>query len=272
MAEPQDAESHARRACDLLAANKPREALTAAQEALALDPLSLLALAGRCLALLQLGKTKSTLQAAEDAIRAFPTDPTGHFVKAVVWARLRSWHKADPGFRRALELAPDHLPFLTSYGGMLLRRGDLAQAEEVLERCIALRQDDPGTILLRGEIAWQMGRREEARDCARWALSLDAKDAGAISLLTRSHLRVFRVIDKWIPAYWTSRRRLILPIIVLEVSLTIGSGLFHIERDLVRMACWTLSGGVALLCVSTNVYVRTRVRREMRDVKLRKEF
>lgn len=268
---PDAADTHLARAFSALNGGRPREALEAADRALALGPTAK-ALEARALALLRLGKSKKALSAAKDAQRIAPMDANGHFVEAVVWRKFGVWSKADAAYQAALELAPSSLRLLTSYGTMLEQRGQLAEAEALADRCSAIRRDDPETLLLLGRLALARGRRPEAVDRARWALSLDARNPAAIALLSRAEMPAHSWLTRWIRFASASHHRLIGCAIVLGLTLAIVSSALRLPEQVVKIGYWTVIGCLAIFMVASDMRVRSRVKTMTRNVRLRRGF
>lgn len=268
---PDAAGAHLARASEALNGGRPREALEAADRALALGPTAK-ALEARALALLHLGKSKKALAAARDAQRIAPMDANGHFVEAVVWRKYGVWRKADAAYRTALDLAPSSLQLLTSYGTMLERRGQLSEAEALAERCAAIRRDDPETLLLRGRLALARGRRQEAMDHARWALSLDARNPAAIALLSRAEMPVHSWLTRWLRYASSSHHRLMGCAIVVGLAGAVVCSLLRLPEHAVKIGYWTIFACVATFVALSDMRVKARIRSMTRKVRLRDDF
>ena len=268
---PDTAGAHLARAFEALNGGRPRDALEAADRALALGPTAK-ALEARALALLSLGKSKKALSAAKDAQRIAPMDANGHFVEAIVWRKYGVWRKADAAYRLALELAPLSLNLMTSYGTMLEQRGQLAQAEALADRCAAIRRDDPEILLLRGRLALARGRRQEAVDHARWALSLDARNPAAIALLSRAEMPVYSWMTRWLRYASASHHRLMACAVVLGLAGAVVCSALRMPEHAVKVGYWTAIGCVAMFVALSDMRVKARVKGMMRNVRLRRGF
>lgn len=268
---PDAAGAHLERAFQALNGGRHREALEAADRALALGPTAK-ALEARALALLHLGKSKKALAAAKDAQRIAPMDANGHFVKAVVWRRYGVWRRADAAYRSALELAPSALHLLVSYATMLEQRGQVSQAEALADRCAAIRRDDPETLLLRGRLALARGRRQEAVDHARWVLSLDARNPAAIALLSRAEMPVYSWLTRWLRYASASHQRLMACAIVLGLVVAIVSAGLRLPEHAVKVGYWTAFGCVATFVAVSGMRVKARVKGMLRNVRLHRDF
>ncbi len=131
-----------------------------------------------------------------------------YYQRGIAYERLKEWPKAEPSFRKALELAPDQPQVLNYLGyswvdmnmnldealGMIQRAVDLRpsdgyivdslgwahyklgrfeQAVVELERAVSLRPDDPVLNDHLGDAYWRVGRRLEAT--FQWSHSRDLK-------------------------------------------------------------------------------------------------
>ncbi|WP_309083615.1 tetratricopeptide repeat protein [Chelativorans sp.] len=120
------------------------------------------------------------------------------YQRGIAYERLKEWPKAEPNFRKALELSPDHPQVLNYLGyswidmnmnleeGMELikkavelrpsdgyivdslgwayyRQGQYEEAVKHLERAVSLRPDDAVLNDHLGDVYWRVGRRLEAR-------------------------------------------------------------------------------------------------------------
>lgn len=87
---------------------------------------------------------------------------------------------------KALELAPDDAFILDSVGWAHYRKGNLARAQEFLERAYATRRD-PEIAAHLGEVLWMRGKREEAG--ALWQSSLKDNPQNEVLLDTVRRLQ-----------------------------------------------------------------------------------
>ncbi|MEZ5804072.1 MAG: tetratricopeptide repeat protein [Rhizobiaceae bacterium] len=136
-----------------------------------------------------------------------------YYQRGIAYERLKQWPKAEPNFRKALELAPDQPQVLNYLGyswvdmnmnldealGMIQRAVDLRpsdgyivdslgwahyklgrydQAVVELERAVSLRPDDPVLNDHLGDAYWRIGRRLEAT--FQWSHARDLKPEPAV--------------------------------------------------------------------------------------------
>lgn len=128
------------------------------------------------------------------------------YQRGIAYERLKEWPKAEPNFRKALELYPDHPQVLNylgyswidmninleegmelirravelrpsdgyiidSFGWAYYRLGEYEEAVKHLERAVSLRPDDAVLNDHLGDAYWRVGRRLEAR--YQWAHARD---------------------------------------------------------------------------------------------------
>ncbi|HLG43152.1 MAG TPA: tetratricopeptide repeat protein, partial [Planctomycetota bacterium] len=134
---------------------------------------------------------------ADSAVDANPWSWRAGWRRANVWAQVGRRGEAVDEYSRVLALQPDHAPILVERGVARLAAGDMQGAEADLrraaeivpwwwgphlqmarldaqrkrwqdalrsvDRAAELRTDDPEAPFLRGAIAWELGRIDEAR-------------------------------------------------------------------------------------------------------------
>ncbi len=130
------------------------------------------------------------------------------FARGICYERIKQWEKAEPDFKKALELnpgqasvlnylgyswvdqnmhleeamdlireavasEPDNGYFVDSLGWAHYRLGEYDAAVEQLERAVELRPEDPVLNDHLGDAYWQVGRKREARFQWSYALTLE---------------------------------------------------------------------------------------------------
>lgn len=80
---------------------------------------------------------------AEETVRRFPEHPDAYYQRGAVHLAREDLEAAERDLRRALELAPDHVPAMNDLAVLLLVDGRRGEAERLLERVLELRPDDP---------------------------------------------------------------------------------------------------------------------------------
>ncbi len=122
-----------------------------------------------------LGQYQKSRQAYEQSLKLQPEDAAT--LNNLAWAIAVHLNKPDealPYARKAVELLPDNPNVLDTYGVVLLRKGDLVQATEVLNRSVSAERL-PGNLLHLGNVYEKLNRKEEAlrQYRAAWELVKD---------------------------------------------------------------------------------------------------
>ena len=167
---------------------------------------------------LQRGALPEARKEAEEAIRLFAADSISHTILGRILARQQHWREAEAELRRAVELQPDSDYALTNLGYFLLGRPKVAEAAEVADAAGRAAPDDFGVILLRGDVALRLGKAQEARDFALWALSLKANHREAIRLLVsvKAHQ------SWWLGLWWRLNSNIWLRLLIVFASFPLG--------------------------------------------------
>jgi Flp pilus assembly protein TadD len=100
------------------------------------------------------------------------------------------WHDSETLWRYAIEVDPGCAICLHNLGVNLSRRGDLAEAQALLERAIALRPDQSEFHANYGPVLIQMGRRPEGLAKLRYRLGHNPRDVN-----TRVNLGIALIED-----------------------------------------------------------------------------
>lgn len=100
------------------------------------------------------------------------------FQYGAVLERTGNYEEAVPIFRKLLKLDPNHASALNYLGYMFAERGqNLAEAESLIARALALEPDNPFYIDSRGWVYYMSGRYQEACRDLEQAVSLMPNDA-----------------------------------------------------------------------------------------------
>jgi tetratricopeptide (TPR) repeat protein len=91
---------------------------------------------------LSLSRLDEALQAAEAAVRTGPQMADAYYQRGVVHLARKATDAGEADLRQALSLAPAHSAALNDLGALLMTRGDLAAAQPLWEKAVALRPDD----------------------------------------------------------------------------------------------------------------------------------
>jgi Flp pilus assembly protein TadD len=107
------------------------------------------------------GKVTDAEQVARAALRANPGNAPAHNVFGLLISNLGDLPAGEWHFRRALELAPKQAAFATNLANNLVKQGRTAEAEDYLAQALELAPDDPKTLASWSE--WCESRGELAR-------------------------------------------------------------------------------------------------------------
>ncbi|MEJ2514074.1 MAG: tetratricopeptide repeat protein [Gammaproteobacteria bacterium] len=139
-------------------------ALQAYDELIAAHPEADEALYARALLYERLDRVDEALADMRELLRRRPDDPT--FLNALGYTLADRTERYDEAYdlvRRAYEQAPDSPAVVDSMGWVLFRLGRHEEALEYLRRAWDLERD-PEIAAHLGEVLWDMGRADEARD------------------------------------------------------------------------------------------------------------
>ena len=156
-------------------------------------------------------------------MRLAPGDGITHTILGRVLDRQHDWAGAEAALRRGVELAPDSDYALVHLGYFLIRRRKIKEAALVAEDAARAAPDDFGVILLRGDVALRLGKAEEAKDFALWALSRRATHREAIRLLVSAKAHQ----SWWLGLWWRLNSNVWLRLLVVIASLPLGRLVHH---------------------------------------------
>lgn len=99
------------------------------------------------------------------------------YARAIAHERSGAWDKAEPGFRKALDLSPDQ-PAVLNYLGYsyVEKKQNLDEALSMIERAVAARPEDGYIIDSLGWVLYRLGRYDEAVVQMERAVELMAVD------------------------------------------------------------------------------------------------
>jgi tetratricopeptide (TPR) repeat protein len=89
-------------------------------------------------ALTMVRRSREALQAADKAMALRPSDPFTLDTLGVIYTQAHMHERAAAAFRGAVSLMPQHAPYRFNLATALVAIGDLSAAEEALESCIAI--------------------------------------------------------------------------------------------------------------------------------------
>ena len=117
------------------------------------------------------------------------------YSRAVCYERLGKWDKAEPDFKKALELSPNE-PLILNYLGYswVDRNEHIADALELIKKAVSIKPDDGYYIDSLGWAYFRLGRFDEAVEQLERAVELKAEDP--------------TINDHLGDAYWRAGRKL----------------------------------------------------------------
>jgi tetratricopeptide (TPR) repeat protein len=128
------------------------------------------------------------------------------FAEAVRHHTAGGLFQAERGYRRILELDPDHAGSLHLLGVIGLQSGHLQAAEAMIRKAIALQGAMPDYHCNLGSVLQAMGKKQEALDCFQQALSLDPAHSKALNNAGNALLELGRPSEA-IPYYERALQR-----------------------------------------------------------------
>ena len=169
----------------LLQSDQPEAALALYEQGLAEFPEEPDLLYGRSLAYEQLGQVDAAIadlraMVEQDADDARALNALGY----ILTNHSQRYEEARGYIARALALRPNDPAVIDSMGWVEFRLGNLDAAAELLRRAYA-RLKDPEIAAHLGEVLWQMGEREEARQVWGTALSQHPEHGTLQETMTR---------------------------------------------------------------------------------------
>jgi len=170
------------------------------------------------LAHLQSGDFISAMQEAEEAVRLGSDDGINQTILGRVLERRQNWAAAEAALRRGAELMPHASYTLVHLGYFLIHRRRFAEAAPVAEDAGRAAPSDFGVLLLRGNVALQLGKADEAKDFALWALSQRPSHREAIRLLVSVKTRQ----SWWLGLWWRMNSNFWLRLLVVVASIPLN--------------------------------------------------
>ncbi|UHS58033.1 tetratricopeptide repeat protein [Agrobacterium vaccinii] len=170
---------------------------------------------------------------AVEVIGAVPkkTDWTIFFQRAIAYERLKQWDKAEPDFKRALELNPEQPQVLNYLGYSWVDKNlNLDQAMDMIRRAVELRPNDGYIVDSLGWAHFRLGAFDESVTELERAIELRAGDPTINDHLGDAYWRVGRKIE----AVYQWNRALIGDsddVDKAKVKEKIANGLPPLEKD-----------------------------------------
>jgi tetratricopeptide (TPR) repeat protein len=125
-----------------------------------------------------------------------PTDWSVFFQRGIAYERLKEWDKAEPNFKKALELNPDQPQVLNylGYSWVDMNR-NLNEGMDLIRKAVELRPDDGYIVDSLGWAYYRLGQYDEAVTELERAVQLRAGDAAINDHLGDAYWRVGRKLE-----------------------------------------------------------------------------
>lgn len=156
-----------------LAASGVREAQTAFENALSVEPLCRLARLGLACTYDEIGDEQATLDALRDVRRDDPRDPAVAFAIGLTLERMEQVPDAIQAYRGALDVCPQLRNAYERLASLALREGDLDEAAACYENLVEMEPDDIELVLTLGTIYLNLDRAEDAIEQFQNALLIE---------------------------------------------------------------------------------------------------
>jgi tetratricopeptide (TPR) repeat protein len=125
-----------------------------------------------------------------------PGDWTVFFQRGIAYERLKQWDKAEPNFRKALELNPDQAQVLNYLGYSLVDMNiNLDEGLGMIKKAVDAKPDDGYIVDSLGWAYFRMGKYDEAVTELERAVQLRAGDATINDHLGDAYWRVGRKLE-----------------------------------------------------------------------------
>jgi tetratricopeptide (TPR) repeat protein len=125
-----------------------------------------------------------------------PADWTVFFQRGIAYERLKQWDKAEPSFRKALELNPNQAQVLNYLGYSLVDMNiNLDEGLDMIKKAVDAKPDDGYIVDSLGWAYFRMGKFEESVTELERAVQLRAGDATINDHLGDAYWRVGRQLE-----------------------------------------------------------------------------
>src|SRR5260221_4046665 len=160
-----------------LTAKRYREALTAFEQAIQLDPNDAVIYNGKGLALSNLDRHGEALAAFEQAIRLDSNFTNAYANKGMSLYKLKRYQEALAAFEQTIRLNPNFAVVYNAKGLVLLDLGRYEEALTAYEQAIRLDLNFANAYINKGVVHHKLRRYEEALAAYEQAIRLDPKNA-----------------------------------------------------------------------------------------------
>jgi len=143
---------------------------------------------------------KAAAELYDDAVAEIPEPGREHwnifYQRGIAYERLKEWPKAEPNFKKALELYPDHPQVLNYLGYSWIDMNmNLEEGMELIKKAVELRPSDGYIVDSLGWAYYKLGQYDEAVEHLERAVSLRPEDAVLNDHLGDVYWRVGRHLE-----------------------------------------------------------------------------
>ena len=121
-----------------------------------------------------------------------PNDPDAHFHLALIYARSRTWDRAEEHFGKAMRLKPNAYWILQGYAHAKLSAGQIEEAEHILQQSFDINPRHSPTLVDLGTAHARLGDEAGAEGYLKQAIEADPNNAFAYFTYARFLLRTHR--------------------------------------------------------------------------------
>lgn len=166
------------------------EAREAYQRCLALDPRNWSALTNFADHLCDCNEPRRALELVPLILSLSATAPDGWIAKGNALRLLEDFVAAEPAYRQALALAPNHWPSMSNLGVCLYQQGKLTEAAQWLQHALQMRPGDSVILSNLGNVFFEQGKFDAAGEL--YEKSLERSPDYASAHLNQSNLFLLR--------------------------------------------------------------------------------
>ncbi|HEV7417043.1 MAG TPA: tetratricopeptide repeat protein, partial [Tianweitania sediminis] len=143
---------------------------------------------------------RAAAEVYDEAVAALPAPDRSNwnifYQRGIAYERLKQWDKAEPNFRKALELFPDQPQVLNYLGYSWVDMNmNLEEGLEMIKRAVELRPSDGYIVDSLGWAYYRLGRYEDAVTELERAVSLKPDDPVLNDHLGDAYWRVGRKLE-----------------------------------------------------------------------------
>ena len=172
-AAPNSTDVYVNLAAVALAENKPDEAITFYNNALAIDSANFNSLRGLINIYAARNRTDQAHARIDQSISAQPNNPSLHFLKGQVYGFERNAQGAEAEFRRALEIDGNYLAAYSALGALFVNTNQQERAIQEYSKIVERRPDNASAYTLIGMLEMNRQNIDAAVDNYRKALARD---------------------------------------------------------------------------------------------------